>query len=536
MAYKFDPVINTYVDPKSVEISKTLNERYAQNFAVNDALNTALRDMQYAPFENDVALAKELRQSTDDKLQQIAARGDYENMTFPLHSLAKETGNKIKPLADNYSRYTNTLTELNKRVQEGKINAEQYDLYKSYMTRGYKGLELDEYGRAKEGTAFSAPTLYNDPKVMDRITERLKIIHSQKTGSETSGYQRDADGNLLAITKGGTLEKVEEADIQKAVDSVMQEPDVKMYFDQMGTMKVTRYSDTMGGPQTLITNQTTNIQDQISKLNDAMNSEQYSKTQKKQMQDNVKNLQNELTNIQGLKTPEEQLAYAKKLFIEEYQRPIYEYANLKSGVYENISKYLVKNITAEEKEKKQIEWDINNPTAYDVGEINATQWGGKDINEKEQNISNTQNRITELEQIISSGTKDGVKLGEEEIGSLRREVETLKNDRKTLEAQIKEAARKSISYEEFKNQDPTIVNTLSKMYNTKDIGELYMIFKNTFDNKQDQDYIAFTNYFDNIYGQNKWNEHKANYYREPADASQTGAGAPYNLFTRNFQN
>lgn len=535
MAYKFDPVINTYVDPKSVEISKTLNERFAQNFAVNDALNTAIRDMQFAPFENDSALAKQAREETDAKLQQIAERGDYENMTFPLHTLAKETGNKLKPLADNYSRYANTLTDLNKRMQEGKVNAEQYDLYKSYMTRGYKGLEMDEMGRVKQGTEFSAPMLYNDPKVMDRITERLKIIHSKKTGSETSGYQRDAEGNLLAITQGGTLEKVDQADVQAAVDAVMQESDVKMYFDQMGTMKTTKYSDAMGGPQALIATQTTNLQDQIGKLNDAMNSGQYSGAQKKQMTESVKSLQNQLTTIQGLKTPEEQLAYAKKSFVEEYQRPIYEYANLKAGVYEQTSKYTVKNITAEEKEKKQIEWDINNPTAYDVGEINATQWGGKNIDEKVQNITSTQNKIAELEQTINSGIKDGVKIGDEELGSMRREVETLKNDRKTLEAQIKQAARNSISYEDFRNQDPTVVDALSKMYKTKDIGDLYMIFKNTFDSKQDQDYMAFTNYFDHTYGQNKWNEHKAKYYREPADAPQAGNAAPYNLFTRNFQ-
>jgi hypothetical protein len=145
MAYKFDPVINTYVDPKSVEISKTLNERYAQNFAVNDALNTAMRDMQFAPFENDTALAKELRQSTDAKLQQIAQRGDYENMTFPLHSIAKETGNMMKPLAENYQRYSNTLTDLNKRMQDGKVNAEQYDLYKDHIALHLLYLLQDVY-------------------------------------------------------------------------------------------------------------------------------------------------------------------------------------------------------------------------------------------------------------------------------------------------------------------------------------------------------------------------------------------------------
>jgi hypothetical protein len=512
MAYKFDPVISTYVDPKSIEISKTLNDRYAQNFAVNDALNTAMRDMQFAPFENDTALAKELRQSTDAKLQQIAERGDYENMTFPLHSIAKETGNMLKPLADNYSRYQTTLTDLNKRMQDGKVNPEQYDLYKSYMTRGYKGLELDEYGRAKEGTAFFAPTLYNDPKVMDRITERLKIIHSKKTGNETSGYQRDAEGNLLAITQGGTLEKVDQADVQAAVDAVMQESDVKMYFDQMGTMKTYRYSDAMGGPQPIIEKQATSLQDQIGKLNDAMNSGQYSGTQKKQMAENVKNLQNELTNIQGLKTPEEQLEYAKKLFVEEYQRPIYEYANLKAGVYEQTSKYSVKNITAEEKEKKQIEWDLNHRELLKSGEILATQWGGKDTNEKLQNIQGIQTRIQELNDVITTGKENGVALSSQVLQERRAELEGLKNDRLNTEAQIKEGARKSISYNELQKQDPTLIDALSEYLGTKDVGTIYLKMQQIFDNTGDQDYLNFQTKFNQKYGENALTNHQKEYY------------------------
>lgn len=522
MAYKFDPVISTYVDPNSVEISKTLNERFAQNFAVSDALGTALRDMQFAPFENDSALAKQAREEADAKLQQIAQRGDYENMTFPLHTLAKETGNKLKPLADNYSRYANTLTDLNKRMQEGKVNAEQYDLYKGYMTRGYKGLQLDENGRVKQGTEFSAPMLYNDPKVMDRITERLKIIHSKKTGSETSGYQRDAEGNLLAITQGGTLEKVDQADVQAAVDAVMQESDVKMYFDQMGTMKATKYSDAMGGPQELIATQTTNLQDQIGKLNDAMNSGQYSGSQKRQMAESVKSLQNQITTLQGLKTPEEQLAYAKKAFIEEYQRPIYEYANLKAGVYEQTSKYSVKNITAEERERNAVKFDFENPGMLDTGEVNATQWGGKDVNEKLTNIQTTQSEISKLEKEIKDGkSADGTALNSNIIAQKRQELETLKQNRLDLESQIKEAARKSISYNDLEKQDPTLIKAMSEFYNTKDAGEIYLKMQQVFDNPGDQDYLNFQTKFNQKYGQNAWAKHNNEYYSGKQDLEKS---------------
>jgi len=537
MAYKFDPVISTYVDPRSIEISKTLNDRYAQNFAVNDALNTAMRDMQFAPFENDTALAKELRQSTDAKLQQIAERGDYENMTFPLHSIAKETGNMIKPLADNYNRYQTTLTELNKRLEKTDVNPEQYDLYKSYMTRGYKGLELDEYGRPKEGTAFSAPTLYNDPKIMDRVTKRLEILHTQETGRTTSSVQRDpTTGDLVSIDEGGTITQIDPKLVEKAVDAVMQESDVKMYLDQMGTMKTYKYSDAVGGPDKLIEMQATSLQDKLGQLNAELNSGKYKGNDKLQIQNAINSVQTELDSIGKLTTPEQKLNYAKNSFIQEYEQPIREYASLKGGIYKQTSMYKVDNLSARERDKQAIAWDAANPTAYDTGEISAVEFGGKDMKEKLDNITATQNQIGELEKIINSGQKDGVKIGDEELGRLRGQVEGLKNDRRNLEDQVKEAARKSITFEEFRNQDPTTVDILSKMYKTKDMGELYIAFKNTFDNKQDQDYMSFQNYFDHTYGQNAWNGHKAKYYREPADAPQAGNAAPYNIFTRKFEN
>ncbi len=514
MAYKFDPVINTYVDPKSVEISKTLNERYAQNFAVNDALNTAMRDMQFAPFENDTALAKELRKSTDAKLQQIAARGDYENMTFPLHSIAKETGNMMKPLAENYQRYQTTVSELNKRLEKGDVNAEQYDLYKGYMTRGYKGIELDEYGRAKQGTAFSAPTLYNDPKIMDRVTKRLEILHTQETGRTTSRVQKDpTTGDLVSIDEGGTITQIDPKLVQKAVDAVMQESDVKMYLDQMGTMKTYKYSDAVGGPDKLIEMQATNLQDKLGQLNAELNSGKYRGNDKLQIQNSIDSIKNELNSLGQLSTPEQKLNYAKNSFIQEYEQPIREYASLKGGIYKQTSMYKVDNLSARERDKQAIAWDVANPTISNTGEINATQWGGKDINEKLTNINSKQAEIARLEKIISTGkSEDGTALDATEIAGYTDQVKGLKNDRKNIEAQIIAATNRSLTFNELRKQDPTLIDAMAEFYGTKDAGELYVKLQQTFDNTGDQDYLNFQSKFDAKYGQNSFANHQKEYY------------------------
>lgn len=513
MAYKFDPVISTYVDPRSIEISKTLNDRYAQNFAVNDALNTAMRDMQFAPFENDTALAKELRQSTDAKLQQIAERGDYENMTFPLHSIAKETGNMLKPLADNYNRYQTTLTELNKRLEKTDVNPEQYDLYKSYMTRGYKGLELDEYGRPKEGTAFTAPTLYNDPKIMDRITKRLEILHTQKTGSTTSNIQQDpTTGDWVSIEQGGSVTKIEPALVQTVVDAVMQESDVKMYLDQMGTMKTYKYSDAMGGPDPLVQKQTENLQDKLGKLNTELNSGKYSGKDKAAIKASIASIEKELQTIGTLTTPDQKLNYIKNSFIEEYERPIREFASLKGGIYEQTSVYKVDNLTARAKAQKAVEWAALHPEMDDTGEISAIQWGGKNIDEKFANINDKVARIAELEKTISSGTENGTPVDATVLAERRKELKTLKNDRITIEAQIAEAARNSLTYDELRKQDPTLIDSMAEYLGTKDVGTIYLKMQQIFDNTGDQDYLNFQAKFNQKYGENALAAHDNKYY------------------------
>jgi hypothetical protein len=531
MAYKFDPVISTYVDPKSIEISKTLNDRYAQNFAVNDALNTAMRDMQFAPFENDTALAKELRQSTDAKLQQIAQRGDYENMTFPLHSIAKETGNMMKPLAENYQRYQGTVADLSKRLEKGDVNAEQYDLYKGYMTRGYKGLELDEYGRAKTGTAFSAPTLYNDPKIMDRVTKRLEILHTQETGNTTSSVQRDpATGDLVSIDQGGSITQIDPKLVQKAVDAVMQESDVKMYLDQMGTMKTYKYSDAVGGPDKLIEMQATNLQDKLGQLNAELNSGKYRGNDKLQIQNSINSVQNELNSIGQLTTPDQKLNYAKNSFIQEYEQPIREYASLKGGIYKQTSMYKVDNLSARERDKQTIEFDLKNPNMYSLGNVNATQFGGKDTKEKLANINSKQNEIATIQAELKNGygidvNGNKVALSDSAIADRTNAIERLQSEIQITDAQVKQAARNSISYSDLEKQDPTLIKALSEQFKTKDPGELYVKLQQIFENTVDQDYLNFKAFFDNKYGANAWSKHNSEYYEKTEQVFTGGQGS-----------
>jgi hypothetical protein len=80
------------------------------------------------------------------------------------------------------------------------------------------------------------------------------------------------------------------------------------------------------------------------------------------------------------------------------------------------------------------------------------------------------------------------------------------------EAQIKEGARKSISYDELQKQDPTLINALSEYLGTKDVGTIYLKMQQIFDNPGDQDYLNFQTKFNQKYGENALAAHDNKYY------------------------
>lgn len=160
MPYKWNEYVSTYVDPQSVKISEILRTRFMENFKANDALASAVDQMKAAlPFENDVKRKAELQKEIDDKLNQLSERGDYENLGFAVHRASKEFAEKYTPIKENYERYQNAIAAIDEQYKKGDINSEQYNLSSAYITKNYKGFEIDPTtGKAKEGSFFSAPT------------------------------------------------------------------------------------------------------------------------------------------------------------------------------------------------------------------------------------------------------------------------------------------------------------------------------------------------------------------------------------------
>jgi hypothetical protein len=242
------------------------------------------------------------------------------------------------------------------------------------------------------------------------------------------------------------------------------------------------------------------LQDKLGQLNAELNSGKYRGNDKLQIQNSIDSIKNELNSLGQLSTPEQKLNYAKNSFIQEYEQPIREYASLKGGIYKQTSMYKVDNLSARERDKQTIEFDLKNPNMYSLGNVNASQFGGKDTKEKLTNIDTKQRRISSLESEINSGygtdvNGNTVALSNLELKTKRDEIETLRSEIQITNAQVKQAARNSISYSDLEKQDPTLIRALADYYGTKDSGELYVKLQQVFDNTGDQDYLNFEEHF-----------------------------------------
>ena len=231
MPYQFGEFVSTYRDPQSVKIAETLRNRYMENFKANDQVAMAVEQMQAAlPFEQDMAKKAELEKKINDQLGVLSSRGDYENLGFAVHAAAKDFSKGYAPIKENYDRYQGALQTLSKQLDSGDINASDYNMATKYIIRGYKGFEVDPTtGKVVEESMFSAPTIYKDPKLMDKVKSRLDILHEETYGEKVSSSGLDANG-VLKSTSATKESSITPEKVMEVYNAVIQEPDVQMYL------------------------------------------------------------------------------------------------------------------------------------------------------------------------------------------------------------------------------------------------------------------------------------------------------------------
>lgn len=529
MPYKFGEYVSTYVDPQSVKISETLRDRFVQNFQANDQLAMAVDQLQAASiFENDLQRKRELQTLTENELAKLAEQGNYENLGM---AIAKQTKDFVKakaPIEQNYQAVQSFLSDFNKGLEKGDYTPEQQKYLSTYMLKTasgepYKGFEIDpETGRVKEGTMFKAPTIYKDPKIMDKISKAAGMLHERKTGRVVERVGQ-GEGGMYATEQGGTLSKIDQADIDAAWAAVMAEPGTKAYFDQIADMQAYSYQVNGQLPEVMQA-QVEGYTNAINQLNNALSTSKNS-TERAQIKAQLDNYTKELNTIQeAAADPNLAYAYVKSKSVEQQLKPFKDLLDAKGGIYEQTT---IDRIKYDQKKLDEInrleQWKLEHPEMTTTSPVNATAWGGKDAAEKAQNIANYKKQAAELTAAAGAENLDPA----EKDKYLKQARQALQNA-SLIEQQLVTAGDKAFTLDELKAKDPSLVEAVIRAFPNATPGQIFAKISSL--EKGSTDYNQIGEAFKTLYGSNL-DGHMVMYYAEPGegvtqvqDMEYSGAG------------
>jgi hypothetical protein len=522
MPYKFGEYVSTYVDPQSVKISETLRDRFVQNFQANDQLAMAVDQLQAASmFESDVQRKKELQRLTENELAKLAEQGNYENLGM---AIAKQTKDYVKaktPIEQNYKAVQGYLSEFNEGLKKGDYNPLQQKELRNYMLRTasgdpYKGFELDtETGRVKEGSMFSGPTIYKDPKIMDKVTSALGLLMQRTHASSSKSVAQGPDG-MFTYDTGEKIVEIDPTDVQRVMDTVFAEPDVKAYVEQLADMQTYGYKANGQLPEVMQT-QITGYTNALNQLETALNAKGTSSRERLAIKEQMNSISAEVAKMQEASKDETTMyGYIAGRKRDEILAPYKELAKVKSGViertthsdkgYDPMWEWSMKR--AAEKADEEGAKALETP-----GVVSATIYGNT-VEEQMKNAGQFTVNADALEKEamdITNGLDFSVRR------SKMLEAQNLRNQAGLINQSIKTVGDRVINKEELRKKDPTLVGVLEEMYPDKSGGELAILFQRTFDNPGDQDFIDFETKFNQKYGRdgkmpNAFAQHLFKYY------------------------
>ncbi len=524
MPYKFGEYVSTYVDPQSVKISETLRERFLSNFQANDKLTMAVEEMQAAAaFENDVNRKKELQRRTENALAQLGERGDYENLGFQIHKTAKQFAKDYAPIEENYRRYQGALQEVSKAYEKGDVNAEYAQLYKSYMTRGYKGFELDpETGRVKEGSMFTAPGIVKDPKVFDRIKKAIEIINPKEYSGKSSNIQQGPDGMYKITTESGVKEIPKEV-VQGAIDMVMDEPDVKAYIGQMSDMQAYNLY-AQGRLPEVMQGQAERISSNIDALTKELESGKLNTATKKQYTNTLAKLRTELETINGASASDESAySYVKQRLANDMFRPVEEFV-MEAVPYRNVINSRDIDYDAmwlQDRKAAQDENAAAGASLQKYGEVTAADAYGGTLEEKQANIQQTYKQMIENKRL---STDPNISASDQAIYA--QNAQMAENKINIIRQQIEVAANR-IPMAQFEKIDPAMVAALKAAFPwAKNSGQLYLKLQDALQqpDPSNPEYVKLQNAFRTLNPNADLNSHIKTKYSSTMPGTTGGEG------------
>ena len=244
--YELTPYVTPYVNDQSVQINQLLRQRYDQNIASEDLLDSSLSNMNVNTFEKDEQMAAELRAKTRGDLERLSDRGDYENLGLEVRKAGKRFMKSYTPIKQNYDAYTTYKNDLLNR-EDLTPNQKQDRLRAARsMYEETGGISMNEKTGVYEGF-FSGREW---AKAVNLTEEASKIAKDMKGRMASSGQwvQEEGDGGAgtgMWYKKGQEgLYLTEQEIAMDAYNLLLQRPDVKAYLADESYMASSNYDET----------------------------------------------------------------------------------------------------------------------------------------------------------------------------------------------------------------------------------------------------------------------------------------------------
>lgn len=227
--------VSGYVDYKFGEVGEVRRQRYLDNFYASEAVRQAASDLEAAPFEGDMAYRDQLLQNTDNVLNSIAEKGDYENLTVAVSRAATGYQKRAKPLQQNLTAYQSYKQGLDKLYEEQKIDYEDYTGTMNLAMQNYNGLQMDENGNASN--YFTGVEAVHNPDIAKMLKETLSGMVADSDEQVIEVLGQGPDGMYQVKTTQG-IKTVSPDRVENAMRMVMEDPRVTSYITRKAEIRV----------------------------------------------------------------------------------------------------------------------------------------------------------------------------------------------------------------------------------------------------------------------------------------------------------
>ena len=285
--------LSAYVDRGSVQIGETLRNRYVQNFQAADELQAQLDLLNSTNFEGDLKLKQALEKSTRGKLEQLATRGDYENLALAVNKANRDFQKQYSPIKQNYDNLQAYKADVQKKYEEGFIDAETYNKALAASTYGYSGLQLDAEGNVDRSSFFSGMNLVKDVNITELMNEAVKGMMPNEQIQDI----QEVNGAMLVRTKEG-IKEISPERVQAIYSEVINRPEVMASLNQKARLRTYNLSD--DDKMQMVTQDIDNTKKEIQQLQQEMNSDKYSPQQQIALRSRVSQLQSRVNEMETI--------------------------------------------------------------------------------------------------------------------------------------------------------------------------------------------------------------------------------------------